>query len=512
MRGSVATIIAAALVLAVSFEALAGREALDVSFARGKWNADDFTVVKGPRWDYMHGFEQLDDCIVNPCPDLPGEEVYKKHHDEVYAALMHKRRFPFGSEISSRMSFDYRMAPIIVIAPAIGTAADGRPEFREHWEVCLYDEGINVWHHFHDGEKPSWQCAAAIHFRDEMRFKPNVKHEVRVRLSKVDRGGRQMEVTCGDYDLRYVDDSLPDEFCVGVQGCEGRNFFYDLKVKTPEAKDFRGAAGFGLGFAPYTFYKYGLDDMLAAVRKLGVKSMGVKYYMVKDEPEGNLPPERVRAFTDEEIAAFKAKLAKAGIRASSVGPVYMETKEECDAAFAFAERMGVRTLVAVPYRFTDAAKEHRVANRELCEYASTLCAKSGIRYAIHNHGPDSPDYFPTGASAYEMVKDLDPRMGLCLDIGHDFRAGLDPADSIRRYADRLFDVHLKNVLPDAEGKRNRAERFAAGAIDLVRVARALKGIRYRGALEIEYERDFDDNFAALAENVAYFNGILDSLR
>lgn len=222
------------LAFLAAFVAVSGvleAKGLDVSFARGKWKAEDFTVVKGPRWPYVLSFEQLDDAIVNPCPDVPGIEIYKKHHGEVYAAMVHKERFDFGCTISSKMMFDYRMAPIIVIAPELGKTADGTPEFREHWEVCLYDEGINVWHHFHDVKKPSWYCASAIHFQDLMRYKANVRHEVRVKLSRTDGNHKQMTVFCGDYDFSYVDDSLPDSFYVGVLACEGRNFFYDLKVK-----------------------------------------------------------------------------------------------------------------------------------------------------------------------------------------------------------------------------------------------------------------------------------------
>ena len=279
-----------------------------------------------------------------------------------------------------------------------------------------------------------------------------------------------------------------------------------------------GCAPFKLGFAPYTYNKYEIDQILDFAQKLDVKYTGIKYFMVKKGVKVDKPDE-VRAITDAEIAAFKEKMAKAGVTASSVGPVYMETEDQCRAAFEFTKRMGLKVLVAVPYEFSDDKRKHRVASRKLCEYAAKCCAEFDIKYAIHNHGPDSPDYFPTGRSAYEMIQDLDPRMGLCLDIGHDFRFGYDPVDSIRRYGDRLFDLHLKNVVPDvvdkATGKilkRNQARPFPRGDIDLVAIAQALKDIGYTGACEIEYERDFTDNLTAMAENVGYFRGVMDSLR
>ena len=279
-----------------------------------------------------------------------------------------------------------------------------------------------------------------------------------------------------------------------------------------------GCVPFKLGFAPYTYKNYDIDQILDFAQKLDVKYTGIKYFMVKKGVKVD-KPEEVRAITDAEIAAFKEKMAKAGVTASSVGPVYMETEDQCRAACEFTKRMGLKVLVAVPYEFSDDKRKHRVASRKLCEYAAKCCAEFDIKYAIHNHGPDSPDYFPTGRSAYEMIQDLDPRMGLCLDIGHDFRFGYDPVDSIRHYGDRLFDLHLKNVVPDvvdkATGKilkRNQARPFPRGDIDLVAIAQALKDIGYTGACEIEYERDFTDNLTAMAENVGYFRGIMDSLR
>jgi len=264
---------------------------------------------------------------------------------------------------------------------------------------------------------------------------------------------------------------------------------------------------FMLGFAPFTYHKYDDFDKILEFAKLhDVQCMGVKYFMVRKGVQVD-KPDQVRAITDEEIAAFKEKVAKAGIKISSIGPVYMSTEEQCNCAFEFAKRLGVGIVIGVPFKKEG---KKRVANRDLCLYASKKCAETGIKYAIHNHGPDIPELFPTGRSAYEMVKDMDPRMGLCLDIGHDFRYGYDPVDSIRQYGDRLFDIHLKNVSDCT--KKGRAMQFPRGKIDLVEIAKALKDIGYAGALEIEYERDFTNNVPGMAESIGYFRGVMDSLR
>ena len=264
---------------------------------------------------------------------------------------------------------------------------------------------------------------------------------------------------------------------------------------------------FTLGIAPYTYHKYDdFDKILEFAQLHDLKCTGIKYFMVRKGVNVDKTDE-VRAITDAEIAACKEKAAKAGVKISSIGPVYMSTEDQCDCAFEFAKRMGVDVVVAVPFKLDG---KTRVENRELCLYASKKCAETGIKYAIHNHGPDIPRLFPTGRSAYEMIKGMDPGMGLCLDIGHDFRAGYDPVDSIIRYGDRLWDVHLKNVSDCT--KKGRAMQFPRGKIDMVEIAKALKKIGYSGALEIEYERDFTNNVPGMAESVGYFRGVMDSLR
>ena len=50
------------------------------------------------------------------------------------------------------MSFDHLMAPLIVIAPELGRSADGKYlELRDHYEIVLFFQGINIWHHRYIG-------------------------------------------------------------------------------------------------------------------------------------------------------------------------------------------------------------------------------------------------------------------------------------------------------------------------------------------------------------------------
>ena len=208
---------------------------LDISFARGKWNPDDFTAVKSWRWDDCGRFDQRDEAIVNHCPDVSGEEVARIRGGSTYAALVHKSRFAIGAKVSSTMMFDHRMAPIIVFAEDLGrNEKTGEAEFREHWEVCLYDQGVNLWYHYFENGVQKWFKAASLLLPEREWFKPNVKHDLQVTVSRARRGAgvvKEVTIKVGGYTLSHVDDRLPETFRAGVIACEGRNFFYDFRVE-----------------------------------------------------------------------------------------------------------------------------------------------------------------------------------------------------------------------------------------------------------------------------------------
>lgn len=203
---------------------------VDVLFARGKWSAADFIQVKSWRNTYVGSFDQRDDAIVNRCPELPGKEIFEKHCSDVYAALVHREKVPFGSTVSSRMAFDHRMAPLIAFAPALATNATGQVEFREHWEIVLYDRGLNVWHHYFENGEQKWFKAAALELPKGIDFQKDKVYDLAVQTVRNRRGRKEMIVRCGGYTLSYVDDALPDSFYAGIVGCEGRNLFYDFRV------------------------------------------------------------------------------------------------------------------------------------------------------------------------------------------------------------------------------------------------------------------------------------------
>lgn len=255
-----------------------------------------------------------------------------------------------------------------------------------------------------------------------------------------------------------------------------------------------GEAGRGLpltapviGMAGYTFVKFDIDTTLAFMKRLDVR-----YLCIKDF---HLPIDADEA----QIAAFKAKLAAHNVVGYAVGPIYMKDVEAVDKAFAYAQRVGVDLVVGVPGVWGDEKPRLDVLDR-----VEQKVKETGIRYAIHLHGPDMKLY-PDATSVWNDVCERDERMGMCLDIGHNLRAGADPIRDLKRYRKRVFDIHIKDVtLPTKAGK---AIELGRGIIDFPAFVKMLRRVDYKGALSLEYEKDMTDPFVGIAESIGYFKAI-----
>ena len=236
---------------------------------------------------------------------------------------------------------------------------------------------------------------------------------------------------------------------------------------------------FKLAVAGWTFNKFKLDPSLDMMERVDLHYLCIKNF--------HLPLDS----TPEEIAAFHAKLKSKGVTGYGVGPISMKNEAEADQAFEYCKRVGVKLVVGVP--------EH-----ELLPYIDKKVREYGFNFAIHNHGYEDKLY-PTLESIYMKVKDLDPRIGMCHDIGYSQLMGIDPAEVTVRYGNRIFDMHIKDVTTSTpEGKDIEVGR---GIIDFPALFKALRKINYKGMCSIEFEKDATDPLPGLAESAGYFKGV-----
>lgn len=235
-----------------------------------------------------------------------------------------------------------------------------------------------------------------------------------------------------------------------------------------------------VGVAGYTFAKFNLDTSIVMMKRLGVHNLSVK--------EIHLPLNS----SQETINSALAKFKEADINVYTVGVIYMKTKEAVDQAFAYAKKVGVNMIVGAP-------------SYDVLDYAEEKVKEYDMRLAIHNHGPEDALY-PGPKDVYDRIKNKDPRMGLCIDIGHATRAGVTVQKAVREYKDRLFDLHIKDV-SKAE-KDGKAIEIGRGVINFPALIKSLEKIKYSGVCSIEFEKDMSDPMPGIAESLGYFKGVM----
>jgi len=121
---------------------------------------------------------------------------------------------------------------------------------------------------------------------------------------------------------------------------------------------------------------------------------------------------------------------------------------------------------------------------------------AGLQTALHPHWGMAIE---RGHHVERLLETSD--VGLCLDTGHLYLAGVDPVDIARTAGDRVLHVHLKDVAEDAADRvRSGAVSFrqavvdgmfvslGKGAVDIGGVVEALEAIGYAGWYVLEQDR------------------------
>jgi hypothetical protein len=193
------------------------------AFTAGGWNRADWISVKNPRSDHFGGWVQQEGCIANEVPaGAAAEELQGKRAAECYSSMVYKEKITGNVTITATMAFAHKMAPLIVMAPDLPENAKGQKEYAEHFEIVIFNEGVNVWDHFVKDGKLTYRKAAFASFPLEK----DTKYALEVK-----KVGKTLKISVAGHAFGYIEDALSESFYVGITGCEGVNRFYDFAVR-----------------------------------------------------------------------------------------------------------------------------------------------------------------------------------------------------------------------------------------------------------------------------------------
>jgi sugar phosphate isomerase/epimerase len=244
--------------------------------------------------------------------------------------------------------------------------------------------------------------------------------------------------------------------------------------------------GIKLGIATYSLRSFDRATAIQMLKKLQVKYVSIKDFHLK------------LTDTAEQLKAGRAEFDAGGLVVTSGGNVDMTkgtTVEELRPRFEYAKNAGLPMMVCAP-------------THENIKAVEALVKEYNIRIAIHNHGPEDK-HFPTPQSVLEVVRTLDKRCGLCMDIGHSVRAGADIIKTCVEAGDRMFDMHVKD-LGDMKVRESQVD-IGDGKLPFPALFKQLKKMGYTGCVNMEYEINAKDPMVGMQRSLSYMRGMLAGL-
>jgi sugar phosphate isomerase/epimerase len=223
----------------------------------------------------------------------------------------------------------------------------------------------------------------------------------------------------------------------------------------------------------WTYRKYSFYETIDKVKALGISRLQA----FPGQPLGNGDPKAVFDDTMPEATrkAVQAKLREAGMTLVAYGVVDIgRTEASMRQVFDFAREMGIPVVVCEPQDDDFGLLEKLVGEYDL-------------RIAIHNH--PQPAKYALPMTAFDHLKGMDPRIGVCADTGHWMREGLKPLECLRLLQGRIIDLHLKDRSDYGTGKTAEDVAWGSGKADVRDILAEMTLQDYAGCLTMEYENE-----------------------
>lgn len=249
----------------------------------------------------------------------------------------------------------------------------------------------------------------------------------------------------------------------------------------PSSPDTASAMPIRLGIASYTFRSFDSAHLIDFMHQLKTP-----YLNLKDMHLKMTPLDQVKQQAD----AYRA----AGFKLTAAGNISFtkDDDEDMRGKFEYLKAAGIPIAVCAP--------THEVLPR-----LEKFAKQYDVKMAIHNHGPEDKN-FPSPFDVLAAVKNMDARMGCCIDVGHTMRSGADVIASLKAAGPRLFDVHMKDL---AEGKVKESQvAVGEGMMPVRAIFDTLIKMKYAGNVDLEYEINGDNPMPGVVESFAYMRGVL----
>ena len=248
-----------------------------------------------------------------------------------------------------------------------------------------------------------------------------------------------------------------------------------------------------LGVQSYSFRDRSLDDAIAAMQLLGLRSC--ELWQSHVEPR-RLPREDLRKWREtvalDHFHLVREKFSRATIRLSAYNISFRDdfSDAEIERGFEMAEALGAPLITSSSNVRTTA----RVA---------PIAERRKMLVGMHNHSRIDPNEFATAQSLVDALQ-AGPYIAVNLDIGHFTAANQDAMAFLQEHHDRIVTLHLK------DRKRDQGELvpFGRGDAPIKPVLELLQAQGWPIPANIEYEYQGHNALDEVARCIEYCGNAL----
>jgi len=274
--------------------------------------------------------------------------------------------------------------------------------------------------------------------------------------------------------------------CISPQNINAQNAPYKGVDEKTMSK-----LGWKVAIQCWTYNKHTFFEALDSIQSLGVHYVEMLSYQTvsKDIPQKS-GPDMDKACLDK----VKAKLKDTGITAIAIWvDPFPKDEAKLRKLFTWAKELGIETITTEP----------DPGNKAAMELTARLCKEYKINIAVHNHpkksNNDSYKYWDPDF-ALGVVKPYFPQIGMCTDVGHWYRSGLESLACLKKSDGYINSVHFKDL-----NLNKQDVPLGTGVLDAPELLAELKRQKFKGVLTLEYESWGSNQYAEIVQCVEFLN-------
>ncbi len=242
-----------------------------------------------------------------------------------------------------------------------------------------------------------------------------------------------------------------------------------------------------LGVALWTFHTVSFSEALDKVDSAGVKYIEPNNF-TKTLPE--LKDSSLMQLSPAGIKKLKSLIEQRGLKCESVYLAGSNDVNSWKRQFEMAKQLGVQFVTAEP-------------PLDIWNSIDSLAGLYGVKVAIHEHWKGMSHYWNPDTTLMAMKGH--PNFGVCADLGHWPKSGINPLDALQKLRGHIIAVHLKDIAAYNNPKLLDVP-VGTGVIDFPAIFRELKKQGFKGPIYIERDAtDQPSNLPSVIQEVKYYN-------